>query len=209
MTTDHVTQIVRHEEGRRFEARCSCGWSQEAIGQEAADALAVGHRGYSPDTKVVICAMTEHSTWVTRHDIASCNTARHAPGGICGTRYEAHCSCGFGQGAGCHEQADAIARGHRAKPEAQVISWDNTPLTAETITDQDLRDLFARHCECRPIDLERGEDDHAALHDCDTAILHDVQIALGIVLRIGPDEPLAEARERCATFINSQRKAGP
>lgn len=150
----------------------------------------------------------EHFTKVIRHDVANCNTARHAPGGVCGTRFEMHCSCGFGQGAGCREHADAIARGHRKDPEAQVVAWDNTPLTAETITDQHLRDLFARHCECRPIDLERGENDHAAIHDCDTAILHDVQIALGIVLRLGPDEPRSDARARCADFINSQRKGG-
>ena len=117
-----------------------------------------------------------HSTWVTRHDVGACNTARHAEGGDCGTRYMTHCSCGFGQGASCHEQADAIGRGHRANPTAPVISWESgPPLTAATITDQDLRDLFARHCECRPLDLKRGEGDHAAIHDCDTEILSAIR----------------------------------
>ena len=152
----------------------------------------------------------QHGTWVKRHDIPNCNTARHQLGGVCGTRYEAHCSCGFAQGAICHEQAIAIGRGHRADPTAQVISWDpGPPLTAATITDQDLRDLYARHCECRPLDLERGEGDHAAIHDCDTGILSDVQYALGIVLfnDIGRVQAIREARGRCAETINAARKA--
>jgi hypothetical protein len=68
------------------------------------------------------------------------------------------------------------------------------------ITDDQLRDLFARHCECRPLDLARAEDDHAAIHDCDTAILHDVQVALGIVLfnDVGRIQAMREARARCA-----------
>lgn len=250
--SDHVTEIVQHN-AASFEARCSCGWRQEASSAAIADALAVGHRGYSPNAVVTVvdfgsdpaakpsaleagrmtdikrcrwcgelicdeseCSFRprqlsrtpEHNTKTIRHDMASCNTARHAEGGDCGTRFEMHCSCGYGQGASCREHALALERGHRADPQAQVISWDNTPLTADTITELDLRDLFGRHCECRPLDLERGEDDHAAIHDCDTAILHDVQIALGVVMRIGPADAKREARERCADFINEQRKAG-
>ena len=150
-----------------------------------------------------------HATWVTQHDVGSCNTARHMEGGDCGTRFLARCSCGFGQGASCREQADAIGRGHRANPTAQCISWEpGPPLTAATITDQDLRDLFARHCECRPLDLERTKGDHAAIHDCDTGILSDVQYALGIVLfnDIGRVQAIREARERCAEVINAARK---
>jgi hypothetical protein len=149
-----------------------------------------------------------HETWVTRHDVASCNTARHAESGDCGTRYLTRCSCGFGQGASCREQADAIARGHQAKPTAPCISWEpGPPLTATTITDQELRDLFARHCECRPLDLERCDGDHAAIHDCDTGILTDVQIALGIVRfdDIGRVQTIREARGRCAEIINTAR----
>ena len=152
-----------------------------------------------------------HSTWITRHDVGSCNTARHAKGGDCGTRYLAHCSCGFGQGADCREHADAIARGHCANPTAPCIAWEpGPPLTAATITDQDLRDLYARHCECRPLDLERSEGDHAAIHDCDTGILSDVQYALGIVLfnDIGRVQAIHEARGRCADYINAARKVG-
>jgi hypothetical protein len=154
----------------------------------------------------------QHSTWVKRHDVPNCNTAKHQPGGICGTRYEMHCTCGFGQGAYCHEQADAIARGHCADPTAQVISWDpGPPLTADTITDQDLHDLFARHCECRDldgVDVRRPEDGHAAQHDCDTAILSDIQYALGIVLHndIGRIQAIREARGRCADVINAARE---
>jgi hypothetical protein len=152
--------------------------------------------------------VTDHATKVVRHDTASCNTAKHAPDGNCGTRFEARCSCGFGQGASCREHAEVIARGHHADPEAPVISWDNTPLTCSTVTVQQLRDLFARHCECRPLDLERGEGDHS--HDCDTEILHDVQIALGFILfdDIGRAQTNQQARQRCADFINAQREAG-
>jgi len=41
---------------------------------------------------------------------------------------------------------------------------------------QDLRDLFARHCTCRPLDLTRGPDDHG--HACDVGILSDIQTVL-------------------------------
>lgn len=154
--------------------------------------------------------MTDHATKIVRHDHVNCHTSRVWPpaNGDCGTRFEARCSCGFGQGAICHEQADAISRGHRANPTAPVISWEpGPPLTAATITDQDLRDLFARHCECRPLDLERGDGDHAAIHDCDTGILSDVQYALGIVLfdDIGRVQAIREARGRCAEVINDAR----
>ena len=68
------------------------------------------------------------------------------------------------------------------------------------ITDDQLRELFGRHCECRPLDFTRAEGDHAALHDCDTEILHDIQIALGIVRfdDIGRIQAMCEARARCA-----------
>lgn len=162
----------------------------------------------------------QHSTWITRHDVGSCNTAtHHAEGGVCGTRYEARCACGFGQGAICHEQADAISRGHRANPNASVISWEpGPPLTAATITDQDLRALFARHCECRPLDLTRGQEDHAAIHDCDMGILSDVQYALGMPANpagrgdeCAPSfstfvQAIREARGRCAEVINAARR---
>jgi hypothetical protein len=144
-----------------------------------------------------------HETWVKRHS-RSC-----ARGSACSTRYEAHCACGFGQGANCHEQADAICFGHRANPAAPVISWESgPPLTAATITKQDLQNLFARHCECRPLDLERVEGDHAAIHACDTGILSDIQYALGFVQfnDIGRIQAIHEALGRCADIINAARK---
>jgi hypothetical protein len=149
--------------------------------------------------------MSDHATKIVRHDITSCNTARHGDSGDCGTRYEVHCSCGFGQGAICREQADAIAGGHPVDP-AAVIRWDPLPLTADTISDVDLCALFARHCECRPLDLKRN--DHAAIRGCDTAILFDVQIALGIVLfdDIGRIQAIREARGHCAEVINAARR---
>ena len=151
----------------------------------------------------------EHRTKIVRHDVQRCNTARHATDGTCGTTYELRCSCGFGQGAICHEQAEVIESGHHADPSAAVISWDPVPLTGKTITDDDLRRLFGRHCECRPLDLSRASGDHAAIHDCDTGILHDVQVALYIVRfdDIGRVQTIHQAREQCAQFINEQRKA--
>lgn len=76
-------------------------------------------------------------------------------------------------------------------------------MSADTITDDQLRDLFERHCECRPLDLERSEDDHAAIHDCDTGILHDVQVALGLVQfdDVGCVQAIREARARCAESL--------
>ena len=73
----------------------------------------------------------------------------------------------------------------------------------DTITNDQLRALFERHCECRPLDLARSENDHATIHDCDTGILHDIQIALGIVLfdDIGRIQAIREARARCADHL--------
>jgi hypothetical protein len=76
------------------------------------------------------------------------------------------------------------------------------------ITNSQLRDLFARHCACHPLDLHRSEDDHAAIHDCDTGILADIQIALGIVRfdDIGRVQAIREARARCAEILNMPRR---
>ena len=78
-----------------------------------------------------------------------------------------------------------------------------------TITDDQLRELYARHCECRPLDLTRTEGDHAAIHDCDTGILHDIQMALGIVRfdDIGRIQAMREARTRCAAMLHWKRNA--
>lgn len=152
--------------------------------------------------------MSDHETRVIPHDYANCHTARHAEGGDCGTRYEAQCSCGWVQGAGSHGAADALAVGHRGySPQAAVILTSNIP--QGEITDAQLRDLFARHCECRPLDLTRSEDDHAAIHDCDTGILHDIQVALGIVRfdDVGRIQALHAARARCAKMLLWKRNA--
>lgn len=69
---------------------------------------------------------------------------------------------------------------------------------AGSVTDSQLRDLFAAHCECRPLDLWRTESEHS--HDCDTAILRDVQLALGIVTASSYEKNRA-ARARCAEQI--------
>lgn len=80
---------------------------------------------------------------------------------------------------------------------------------APTITDDQLRDLFARHCECRPLNLTRTSEDHAAIHDCDTGLLYDIQIALGIIRfdDIGRIQSMREARERCAAMLLWKRNA--
>lgn len=142
--------------------------------------------------------MSDHVTTIKPHDLASCNTARRI--GDCGTRFEVRCSCGFAQGATCQAHADVIASGHRLHPNDAVIPWHKE---ADAITDDQLRALFAKHCECRPLDLTRAEDDHAAIHDCDTAILHDIQIALGIIRfdDIGRGQAMREARARCAAIV--------
>ncbi len=80
-------------------------------------------------------------------------------------------------------------------------------MTAPDTTDAQLRALFERHCQCRPLDLTRTADDHAAIHDCDTGILRDVQIALGIILfdDIGRVQTIREARARCAEYLTLKK----
>lgn len=141
--------------------------------------------------------MSEHETEIVPHDHVNCH---HAYDGDCGTYFIARCSCGWLQGASSREAADALAIGHRGySPDAKVVITADIP----QITDAQLRELFSRHCECRPLDLTRTENDHAAIHDCDTAILHDVQIALGIMLfdDIGRVQAMREARVRCAKML--------
>jgi hypothetical protein len=157
--------------------------------------------------------MSEHVTEVVPHDHVNCHTSHHAESGDCGTRFEARCSCGWAQGAGNRAIADAIAIGHRGySPNAPVIVTANmTRADADrAITDEQLRELFARHCECRPLDLARSESDHAAIHDCDTGILRDVQVALGLVRfdDIGRRlQAMFEARARCAAMLLWKRNA--
>ncbi len=150
----------------------------------------------------------EHRTTVVPHDHVHCHTARHAKGGDCGTRYEARCSCSWAQGASSREAADALVIGHLGySPHAAVIITSNIPQSE--ITNDQLRDLFARHCECRPLDLTRGESDHAARHDCDKGLLHDIQVALGVVCfdDIGRIQAMREARARCNKMLLWKRNA--
>ncbi len=148
-----------------------------------------------------------HETTIVPHDHVNCHTSRTWPesNGDCGTRYEARCSCGWMQGAINRAVADAIAVGHRGySPDAPVIVTGILRADAgRAITDEQLRELFTRHCACRPLDLTRGESDHAAIHDCDTGILHDVQVALGIVRfdDVGRIQAMFEARARCAEHL--------
>ncbi len=80
-------------------------------------------------------------------------------------------------------------------------------VTTATITDAQILALFAKHCECRPLDVDRRS--HS--HDCDTDITDTCRVALGG----RPDgqlyprstvEALVQtqaARARCAEHLNN------
>jgi hypothetical protein len=74
--------------------------------------------------------------------------------------------------------------------------------TADTITDAQLRELFAEHCECRPIDTARI----SHTHDCDTLYtdacreaLHGFVLDGEFVTTEGADR--RAARARCAELL--------
>jgi hypothetical protein len=71
------------------------------------------------------------------------------------------------------------------------------------ITDDELRRLFVHHCACRPLNLYLRTEDHAPGHTCNTDILHDIQIALGLRQfdDIGRIQAMREARTRCAKVL--------
>ena len=50
-----------------------------------------------------------------------------------------------------------------------------TEMANQDLTEPQLMALFAAHCECRPLDIDRAEREHS--HDCDTGILDDIQTA--------------------------------
>ncbi len=94
-------------------------------------------------------------------------------------------------------------------------------LTADTITDDQIRELRDRACECRNIDgfgpRIGAPDDHAAVHDCDVEIYDDCVRALGqaMVLAPGsaldpahgtwvPSEERGAARARCAEILQAR-----
>ena len=67
----------------------------------------------------------------------------------------------------------------------------------ETLTERQLVALFAAHCECRPLDIDRAEHEHS--HDCDTGVLDDIQTALNAT---DPEEQGA-AMFQCSTHWQS------
>ena len=85
-------------------------------------------------------------------------------------------------------------------------------LTADTITDDQIRALFANHCECRPLDVDRSS--HS--HDCDDDIVEDCRVALGGYPngQIGPRNTMTAiiqrqaARRICAERLNENTKEG-
>jgi hypothetical protein len=73
------------------------------------------------------------------------------------------------------------------------------------LTMDQARMLFARHCECRPLDLTRDEEDHATIHDCDTGILHDIQVACRI--RTADEDTFRKAHNYCERLLRATRNA--
>jgi len=62
-------------------------------------------------------------------------------------------------------------------------------LTADSITDEQIRELFARHCECRPLNTARIS--HS--HDCDTLYTDECRLALH-AFTVG-DHTIADGRD--------------
>jgi hypothetical protein len=69
-------------------------------------------------------------------------------------------------------------------------------LTADTITDEQIRALRDAACECRPR-LPIESNDHAASHDCDVGVYDDCVTALEAL-----DEEAFVARTKCAAHAN-------
>jgi len=74
-------------------------------------------------------------------------------------------------------------------------------LTADTITDAQICELSARHCECRPLDIECVS--HS--HDCDADVAEICRTALGGA-PLWPD-CMRAARARCAEILNAREGA--
>lgn len=104
--------------------------------------------------------------------------------------------CGMGRGRA------ARYRGVRARSGQSPLGAKGSPAVRNRgeITNDQLRELFARHCACRPLDLSQSCACASHSSACDTAILHDVHIALGLVRfnDIGRVQAIAAARKRCA-----------
>jgi len=81
-------------------------------------------------------------------------------------------------------------------------------LTADTITDDQIRQLFTAHCGCRSLDVERTS--HS--YDCDDDIVEDCRVALGGKPngQIGPRSTMTAiiqrqaARRICAARLNER-----
>ncbi len=84
-------------------------------------------------------------------------------------------------------------------------------LTGLSVTDEQIRKLFALHCECRPINIDRMS--HG--HDCDTAITDHCRVALGgkvtnhLRSHRSAEQAINDryhARATCANIINGDRE---
>jgi hypothetical protein len=71
---------------------------------------------------------------------------------------------------------------------------------------QDLRNLFAKHCACRPLDVARRSSDHGP--DCVTEILADIQIVLrGDDGTVTSKRECYEAVKRCDRYAQGDYSA--
>jgi len=131
-------------------------------------------------------------------DVASCSYA--LPGS---TRWEPIADWGESRPV---QAADRLAA--RARCAELLNERRRLKLTANTITDAQIRALLAAHCTCRPIDADRT----AHGHDCDDDVTEDCRVALGGYPngQIGPRSTATAilqrqaARRICADRINAR-----
>lgn len=70
-------------------------------------------------------------------------------------------------------------------------------LTAETITDEQIKAIRDAACECRPYPPIESPEEHAVQHDCDVWVFDMCVVALE-----AHGEEGHVARSNCATFVN-------
>lgn len=59
---------------------------------------------------------------------------------------------------------------------ADRVRSGSQPRRSGALSTEQLYALFAAHCECRPLDVDRAEHEHS--HDCDSGVLEHIQAAL-------------------------------
>ena len=79
-------------------------------------------------------------------------------------------------------------------------------ITADNITDEQIRELRDAACECRPHPL--SADGHAAQHDCDVETHELCNVALFDLHSLGADQRRRAARARCAEILAARQNGG-